>query len=353
MYEIEGITSLIQSGNLEVKPVEEADLSGYTRLNVSKRELADFSQALGEVPGLKAAASTGGWILSFPRGGSESQLLGLHQGGYSTVLSGADGKFIGTASIHKAVNDMLGPVALFSALAVVTGQYFMSQIRTDLKLLNEKADKILGFLYGDKRADIMAQIYFVQSASSNYGFLAQSPTQTSAQLIGMQEARKTAMRNILFYISDLKGLANADQLKDGKYYDSSCRKADKICQSLELSIQLLLQSSWMEVLFTDGCSQGYIDSLKNECDWVLGEAEKTSAEILNRLVGAGAFFKKDNPLDFLKADCTKSTSIVKKRLDNSGFAGMKKQAQKNWSKLSELVCRPQYILTADGIYVRK
>lgn len=353
MYEIEGITSLIQSGNLEVKPVEEVDLSGFTKLNVSKRVLADFSQALGEVPGLQAAASAGGWILSFPRGGTESQLLGLHQGGYSTVLRGADGKFIGTASIQKAMNDIMAPMALFSALSVVTGQYFMSEIRTDMKLLNEKADTILGFLYGDKRADIMAQIYFVQSASSNYSVLVQSPSQISAQLIGMQDARKTAMRNILFYIFDLKELANADKLKDAKYYDSSCEKADKICQSLELSIQLLLQSSWMEVLFTDGCSQGYIDSLKNECDWFLGEAEKTSAEILNRLVGAGAFFKKDNPLDFLKADCTKSTSIVKTRLDHSGFTVIKKQAQKNWTKLSELVGRPQYILTEDGIYVRK
>lgn len=41
----------------------------------------------------------------------------------------------------------------FISMAIVSGQYFLSQINNELKMIKYNLDKILGFLYGDKKVN--------------------------------------------------------------------------------------------------------------------------------------------------------------------------------------------------------
>lgn len=53
-------------------------------------------------------------------------------------------------------------------MSIASGQYFLSEINNNLSAINQKADKILEFLYGDKKAELMSEVSFVNFAYQNY-----------------------------------------------------------------------------------------------------------------------------------------------------------------------------------------
>ena len=64
-------------------------------------------------------------------------------------------------------------------------------------------DKILEFLYGDKKAELMAEISFVKYAYQNYNSIMSHESQRTATIASIQEAKKVAMKDIEFYMNDL------------------------------------------------------------------------------------------------------------------------------------------------------
>ena len=116
----------------------------------------------------------------------------LRQDGYSTVIKAADGKFAGTASLHPLGSSVMVPLLAFEAMAIASGQYFMTEINRDLKLINLKIDKILDFLYGDKKSELLAEISFVQGVHRNFRSIMAHEEQRLATIVNLQAARKIA-----------------------------------------------------------------------------------------------------------------------------------------------------------------
>ena len=145
-----------QSGYFDMEPCEKAldleDAAKFTRLDIVPAQQMQISALMQSVP-LAAAAGTlsNTYSVTFPEGLPHT-LTKLKQGGWGSMLRGADGKIAGSASFYQmsAQAAMLGA---FTAMSVATGQYFMAQIHRELKMISLKMDKILEFLYGEKKAE--------------------------------------------------------------------------------------------------------------------------------------------------------------------------------------------------------
>ena len=127
----------------------------FKKLAPTSEQAAQLSNLAQQIPLVVAGNSIADtYMLVFPKG-IDGTLMSLKQGGMSTVLIGGDGKIAGTASLVEASN-MTALFNAFSAMSIITGQYFLSKITSDLKMISLNLDKILEFLYGDKRAELLS-----------------------------------------------------------------------------------------------------------------------------------------------------------------------------------------------------
>lgn len=237
------------NGDLSITPLDpNVNLSGnnFTKLSLSPEEKGRLNALAGELPSIGTAlASAHACVLTFPKG-IEGMLTKLRQGGYSTMMKAADGRFTKSASIHPLGSSVMVPLLAFEAMAIASGQYFMTEINRDLKLINLKIDKILDFLYGDKKSELLAEISFVQSVHRNFRSIMAHEEQRLAAITNLQAARKIAMKDIEFYLSDLDGKTGTNA-KDVAEFKSISDDVLKIKESLELSIQLYIAANLVEI----------------------------------------------------------------------------------------------------------
>ena len=119
-----------------------------------------------QLPAVVAAnALSDMYMVRFPAG-IPNALTPLKQGGFSTMVKGENGRIAGTASLYS-VEAQAAVLGAFNAMSIVSGQYFLAQINSELKTMNQNIDKILEFLYGDKKAELISEVSFVKSAYQN------------------------------------------------------------------------------------------------------------------------------------------------------------------------------------------
>ena len=246
--------------------------SEYTKLDSSDSDYAQMNLVLSQLPALWAAdALSDAYICRFPAGVFGS-ITRLNQGGYGSMLQGADGKFVGSASffpIEKVATAELAILNAFSLMSIATGQYFLSKINSDLKMLQGSVDKILEFLYGDKKAELLSEASFVRYAYENYAAIMAHPEQRLATIASLQNTRKVAMQDIEFYLRDLNTAAEGDRKGE-----ELVQIAEQIRTSLEFSLQLYAMSSVMEAYFAQNSDKNYLAYIENSIVQCINRCER-------------------------------------------------------------------------------
>lgn len=283
-------------GDFEIKPIEKKiDFSkGYTQLKMSRDQKKHMSVLVQNIPSLVAAGTLAETYVAVFPDGLHHTLMSLGQGGFSsTYIEG--GKIAGTASLYSTATQA-AILGAFTAMSIVSGQYFLSQINSELKVMKLNIDKILEFLYGEKKAELMSEVSFVKYAYQNYSSIMGCEPQRIATISSLQNARKVAMKDIEFYVSDLDSIVNG---KDGSDVGTLTEKAMQIKESLELSMQLYGMSSVLEIYYAQNHEADYIKYIDSEMTSYIDKCEKrmlSSFSILKNRINEykGSLLKKIN-----------------------------------------------------------
>ena len=260
------LSEMVETGSMMVEPVSQVmDLTDTTRFMKLDSEHSFGIQLSGlasQIPSVASSVSMNGmYTLRFPNGVTGA-LTQLKQGGYSTALKGPNGQFSGTASLFKA--SMFSAVfGAISVMAVVSGQYFLSQINSELKVINQKIDKILVFLYGDKKAELLSEICFIKRAIRDYTSVMGHDSQITATLISIQQSEKVAMKDIEFYLQDLLNTVKTE-LKGSAEVNNTVDVSLQICESLNASLQLYIMSCILEVYYSQNTDKKFVQFLKED-----------------------------------------------------------------------------------------
>lgn len=258
------------------------DKTRFIKMELSSAQKMHISNFLQQAPTAAAAATLAqAYTVKFPEGLPHT-LTALKQGGFGSMIRD-NGKFVGSASFYETASQA-AILSAFSAMSVVTGQYFLTQINSELNLVNQKMDKILEFLYGDKKAELLAEISFAQYAYQNYASIMTHDQQRVATLISLQEAKKVAMKDIEFYMSDLDSTVNGEA-KQRQDLNNLAQTAYQIRESLNLSMQLYIMSSALEIYYAQNHDQAYLESVKATSSAYIDKCEKrmlNGLSILNR-----------------------------------------------------------------------
>lgn len=265
----------------------------YKKLEFTKEQSIQFNGLFQQLPAMAASKSLqNAFYIRLPEGLPNSfHPMQYIQGGIGSPIQGADGKIIGHASFEQAKFD----VAIlngFAAMAVVSGQYFLAQINSELRTINQGLDKILEFLYSDKKSELVAEVSFAKYAYQNYSSIMENSEQRVATITNLQAAKKVAMKDIEFYMSDLTDAVNS---KSGSDINALVDKIFRIKECLELSMQLYVMSGMLEVYYSSNRDAGYLQWLEDDAVTYLSKCEKRMLSCFSML-SMQIHNYKDNPL---------------------------------------------------------
>lgn len=282
----------------EFKP-DFSDKTKFVKLesdSAAKMQISAFVQ--DSIPAAMAGATSNLYTVTFPKGVPQV-LTKLKDGrGYITPIKDAEsGKFVAHAALNQVGNGYAIVAGAFSVMSIATSQYYLSEINNKLNKIQLGVDKILDFLYGEKRAELMSEVAFAKYAYENFASIMAHSEQREATIVGLQSTKKTAMKDLEFYICDLDNLAD----NVSKDIPGTARKALQLKNCLDISAQLYVLSGIMEMYYSQNTDRGYVSYLENEMSTYLKKSEshilQDYAKIVNPVV---AFDGGKNPIAAIK-----------------------------------------------------
>ena len=293
------------------------------------------------------------YTLDFPKGVSGS-LMNLKRGGQAAILQGADGKITAVGTVEKVASQAArlqsACILTFSVMSVATGQYFLTRINNDLDLMKQKIDKILDFLYGDKKAELLSEIRFVKDAYSNYSSLMNHPEQLAATIVGLQAARKTATKDIEFYLTDLDSKVSSVD-KSYSDFEKTCSDALKTKTCLEMSMQLFIMSRLMEIHFAQNYDSDYIAYLKETVSDYVDMCDRRVLSAFSSIHGKIGNYKSTV---INKIDSSELEETINKTIDSLSNRTQSPLQNALKSALNDLEASKKYYLSSDGkMFIKK
>lgn len=345
----EAMAIMAQDANFEIAPCDMnydfEDKSRFRKLDLTSAQKMQMSGLMQQLPNATSAATMAqAYVARFPEGLPHT-LTALKQGGYGSMIR-VDGKFAGSASFH-AMTSQAAVLGAFTAMSAVTGQYFLAEINSRMDMMNQKLDKILEFLHSDKRAELVAELNFTKFAHQNYASIMGHEQQKLATIVSLQNAQKVALKDIEFYMDDLDSKVD-DKAK--KYSDLEVLANDtfRSRNCLELSLQLYVTASLLEVYFSENFDATYLANVEDTVGFYIGRCENRMIGAFNRLSAKVTEYKTARKLDKTPL-IVPINDFLEKR--NDGQEPPMKKAMH--AVLSVATQKAEYYLSADGnIYTR-
>ena len=276
------------NNSIDIKPMDMSiDKTKYEKLDIGRNEIIKIVEPfIRQLPDIILDKA---YTFTLPN--SMSELLNditdsrhllvnlINSDGASNILS--------LVKLHPSM-------MLFSALSIASIKMVIKDLDTKLSIISTKLDKILEFLYGDKKAEIIAEMQFIRYAYTNFESIFKNETHRLATLTNIQASKRIAMKNIEFYLADLDTYSHKNTKNDNELKKLSDDVID-IKDSLELSVELFFSSSVLEIYYSDNHDKSYIENTISEVNAYLEECHRRNLKDIALMAGRWeAVFSKDN-----------------------------------------------------------
>ncbi|MBS6180555.1 MAG: hypothetical protein KH921_07180 [Erysipelotrichaceae bacterium] len=332
------------TGEFQIEPMDsKLDFDrGFIKLDLNQEQKKHISALLQYIPTMMAIGTISNtYVAKFPNG-LPHVLTNLKQGGFGTMVQ-KDGRFVGSASLYSTAGQT-AVLGVFTAMSIASGQYFLTQINNELKMMRLNIDKILEFLYGDKKAELMSEVSFVKYAYQNYSSIMSHGEQRIATIGSLQNAKKVAMKDVEFYMSDLDSTVN------GKDIVSLVEKSFQIKESLELSMQLYGMSSVLETYYAQNHDTSYNIYIENEMISYIDKCEKRILSSFSILSGRVRDYKGKLWEKIDKSDYEKSIGELVDSMNSGEESTLRKSLRSVLRATSQVT---EYYLNKDGnVYLK-
>lgn len=249
-------------------------MPNYRKLDLSQAEKAQMSELFSKFTSVrKIGAGNQPYCVATWPDGLPSILTTLTSGiSLNALISGG-----GKASVQAPLVSLAQ--AGVTLLAIIM-RFLLGQSNRQLTVINQKIDEILEFLYGDKKAELIAAIRFTRETYENFSSIMVNEGQRNATIHTLQTAKLTAMQDVEFYLSDLIYTSNKYNGKHHHFPDDvkeMKRIVSKVIQSsdcLDLSIQLYMITNLMEIYYAQNYTSKYLRSVKQSVENDISRCEK-------------------------------------------------------------------------------
>lgn len=322
--------------------------NGFTKLELDSAQKIQIGALLQQLPSIAATNQMPKlYTVTFPDGvsGKLMELKKTELVGKTTSIID-DGKIKGTAALNSLDNCTLA-MGCFTAMSIASSQYFLKKINDELRMMRMGIDKILEFLYGDKKAELMAEVSFIRYAYENYISIMECSAQRAATITSLQSARKIAMKDIEFYIGDLESTIKG---RDGKDISSLVEKAFQLKESLEFSMQLYGMSSLLEVHYAQNYDRSYLKYVDNDISVYIDKCEK---RMLGNFSSLRTLVDSAKEMPFKKIAKTDILERIDGLVESLGRGEESDMRRSLRAGLNAATQKADYYMTADGVVYMK
>lgn len=353
-----------KTGDFDISPCTNVsnieDNPKYKKLELTSGQKMQMRSIVGNLPKIAKfgavsaaadyAANNDLYIMSLPKGMRRFVMTYKDGRGFGNTLFDNEGQFAMQVGLQRPD---LTPVltagkivsGTFTAMSIVTQQYYLSQINGELDRIKLGIDKILEFLYGDKKAELMAEVNFVKYALSNFSAIMNQETQRIATIAGVQQSKKVAMKDCEFYISDLESIVNEKQ-----EISAMVNKAIQIEDSLSLALQLCVMSTLLEVNFSQNYDEDYLKYIEDDISLYIDKTEKYIIGLFNKLQVMIDNAKTGKWKNLDKDDLQSKVTAVLDKFKNGGESELTKTLRSGLHTADR--SSVYYITTKGEIYVK-
>lgn len=237
---------------LEISDKEKEQL--FSQINALKPQILSVA---------KTAALSDMYIVKFPKGLPQT-LIELKQGGYMSFVRDK-GRIVGTASLIPASAGSIAALGIFTAMSVITGQYFLANINSEMTKINDKLDIIQKTLDNSKLAELASDEEIIKSIFDG-----------DRRPEGITELARLAYIRVNYYDVQLRDAYNKYK---SKINDDNFNRVIYMCVLLKRALMVLVQCNILEVMYGK-CS---IDHAKSTLDKtvksIYGEINDTLREM--------------------------------------------------------------------------
>ena len=276
------------NNSIDIKPMDVAiDKTKYEKLDISRSEIIKIIEPfIRQLPDIILDKA---YTFTLPTSMSEL-LIDIADSRHLLVnLINSDG-----ASNILSLVKLRPSMMLFSTLAIASIKMVMNDLDSKLSIISGKLDKILEFLYGNKKAEIIAEMQFIRYAYTNFESIFKNETHRLATLTNIQASKRIAMKNIEFYLSDLDAYSHKNTKNDNELKKLS-EDILNIKDSLELSVELFFSSSVLEIYYSDNHDKSYIENTIAEVNAYLEECHRRNLKDIALMAGRWeSVFNKDS-----------------------------------------------------------
>lgn len=243
-------------------------------------------QAIHNAP--KTAAEVT-WKMDIPSGLPKGwHLMKLDDKFFGNTIFDAEGNFIGQAHLYPVDNSSLitSPAEcinlIWSIAAIATGQHYLSSINSQISLVNDKLDDILHFLYGENKAELLAEIAFIKRAHNNFASIMQHDEQRRAVITNLQSAQRIGIKDLEFYLSDLESAAN----KGYPNFASLCENEEHAWRALncaDMALQVCVMGALLEIFFSKNMDKDYANYIEQDMSTYIKRHDNAILSAMTRL----------------------------------------------------------------------
>lgn len=142
-----------------------------------KREIGSANMLLGQLPTLAGAKELStAYKVVFPAGVTGKLMTlknGANAGLATTSVIGESGKIAGQAGL-QSLSNFASPLAVFSALSMITGQYFMAEINKSIKALSENIEEVQKQIDTSEESVVFSASIFLQEIKNDWNLILES-----------------------------------------------------------------------------------------------------------------------------------------------------------------------------------
>ncbi len=162
----------------------------------------------------------------------------------------------------------LGPQIIsgvFTAMSIVTGQYYLNQINNKLTSIKNQIDEVRKFLENDKKSIIESEEKFLRGVSENYESIVKNEDMKKAKLCNIQRIKIDSLANIIFYQKQIDDLLvikpKTDKMED--ILNNTQNMFNNI-SGYWYSLYLYSYASCLEIIIGNIYDEDYINNTIND-----------------------------------------------------------------------------------------
>lgn len=173
---------------------------------------------------------------------------------------------------------------VFSAMSMITGQYYMTQINNNLSQIEEGVAAIQKFLEDDKKSQLESEEEFLKQVQQMLPFILSNESQKQSTITSIQKIKIDSLAGINFYKRQINDLKDIDVKKDkAEEVINNIQRISFLISEYWYSLYLYSFASCLEPVVAQNFDADYIAFVKSDMKTKCDQYESDYAKWKNKL----------------------------------------------------------------------